>query len=123
MNFALTSDVPVNFSLYIISLFSNRMFNFTIVQQGMNWTEARDACTTLGARLVQPENPEKNEHIKKALRSKSARNHYFGASRYPNGDLNLPVTDQWTYTTGALVNFNNWGPGEGGLISQQMNKN
>ena len=98
------------------------MFDFTIVQQGMNWTEARDACTALGARLVQPDTPEKNNHIVEQLRSIGLRNYYFGASRYPNGDLNSPVTDQWTYSNGSPVTFNNWGPGKGETNTRTINK-
>ena len=90
---------------------TNRTFFFTVVQQGMKWTEASATCDAMGARLAQPDTQEKNNHIVENIRSIGVQNYYFGASRYPNGDLNSPVTDQWMYTDGSPVDFNNWEPG------------
>ena len=90
---------------------TKRTFAFTVVQQSMQWTQAMNTCALMGGRLAQPDTQEKNNHIVEKIRSIGVRNYYFGASRYPNGDLNLPVTDQWTYTDGSPVNFNDWGPG------------
>ena len=87
---------------------TKRTFFFTVVQKGMKWMEAMNTCVAMGGRLAQPDTQEKNNHIVEKIRSIGVRNYYFGASRYPNGDLNSPVTDQWTYTDNSTVDFNNW---------------
>ena len=86
---------------------TNRQFNFTLVKDKLNWTDSRDSCSAMGARLAQPDSKPKNTEIVRGILDLGGWEPFFGASKDPNG------LNQWQFTDGSAVNFTDWRPGRG----------
>ena len=84
---------------------TNRQFNFTLVKERVNFTDARDACAAMGGRLAQPDSQPKNDEIVRGIVKFGGEVPFLGASKDPNG------LNQWQYTDGSAVTFTDWRPG------------
>ena len=83
---------------------TNRLYNFTLIKENRNWTQARDYCSSRGDRLVQPDSELKNRFLKEKLQSLNLEGVWIGAMKNPNDG-------KWYYTDGSLVSFTNWASG------------
>ena len=86
---------------------TNRLYNFTLIQENRNWTQARDYCSSRGDRLVQPDSELKNRFLKEKLQNLNPKEGvWIGAMRNPNDSW-------WYYTDGSSSSFTNWAKGSG----------
>ena len=83
---------------------TNRLYNFTLIQENRNRSQARDICAARGDRLVKPNSELKNRFLKEKLRSLNPEAVWIGAMKNPNDG-------KWYYTDGSVVSFTNWAPG------------
>ena len=78
-----------------------------MVQRKETWPRARDACATSGAQLAKPDSRRKNDFIKAKLKGGKLNAVWLGGSRNPRN------TNEWLYTDGTKMKFNNWFRGRG----------
>ena len=88
---------------------TKRKFEFMLVQEEVNWFQAKDACAGRGGRLAQPDSQEKNENIRSKISSIQFSHFWFGARKVSN--------NQWQYTNGSTLIFSDWASGKGISIS------
>ena len=84
---------------------------FILVQEKLNWFEAKDACASRDAILAKPDSPMKNAFIKDKLIGLNQDKVWFGASQHPYGDSNSNPQSLWMYTDGTPLGFTDWAKG------------